>query len=124
MTTYQDANWSLVSGSASGVVASEIDSAPGKFRPSPISQAGVSQARNRTCTALCALRSAAGGSRSSADWPAFPLLPEYLGLRLHTRGRILFPPSCTADGNELGYVNPYALLLPAPCWLHSVPDHR
>lgn len=45
---------------------------------------------------------------------------DHCGLKLHTRGSILIPPSLTVAGEVFRYVDPRAPLLPIPSWLHDV----
>ncbi len=111
LARYPEANWSLVTGPSSGVTALEIETKSASSRLADFTEDEGDWTRTLRFTS---------GSRYFllfASIAGLQSLAVYPGLRLHTRTRILIPPSRLPNGDQLAYADSHALLLAPPNWL-------
>jgi hypothetical protein len=111
LARYPEANWSLVTGPASGVTALEIEtrSVSSWLADFTEDEGDWPRTLRFTSGSRCFLLFASNAGIQS--------LAVYPGLRLHARTRILIPPSRLLNGDQLAYADPHALLLAPPNWL-------
>jgi len=111
LARYPEANWSLVTGPASGVTALEIETtlASSWLADFTEDEGDWTRTLRFTSGSRCFLLFA-----SNADIQSLAVYP---GLRLHTRTRILIPPSRLPNGDQLAYADSHAPLLAPPNWL-------
>jgi hypothetical protein len=108
VTRYPEANWSLVTGPASGVTALEIET---RFTSSWLADFTEDEV---DWPGTLRFTSGSRWFMLFASNPDFQSLAIYPGLRLHTRTRILIPPSSLPNGDELAYADSRAPLLDPP----------
>ena len=111
LARYPEANWSLVTGPASGVTALEIETTSASSWLADFTEAESDWTRTLRFTfgSRCFLLFASNAGVQS--------LAVHLGLRLHTRTGILIPPSRLLNGDQLAYADSHAPLLAPPNWL-------